>query len=471
VVFSSAAFLFLFLPLFLAGYYAMPSRFRSGWILAGSWFYYGFWRVDFLLLMIGTSMFAWFVGTRIARNGDRPRYARAWRSAGVVLPLLVLAYFKYFNFGIDTLSGISTFLGGGAITAWSVVLPVGISFYTFQIISYVVDVYRGTVPPGRSFVEVAAYISLFPQLVAGPIVRYKQIAYQFREREHGWNTFATGARRFMIGLARKVLIADAVAPIANAVFTAESPSFVGAWLGLLAYAVQIYFDFAAYSDMAIGLGRMMGFSLPENFDMPYRSGSITEFWRRWHMTLSAWLRDYLYIPLGGNRRGWGRTLVNLMTVMVLGGLWHGASWSFVLWGAWHGIWLIAERVTFKERAAELRSLPYRLVTLLAVLAGWVVFRAENLQTAWGIFGGLVGAHGFALEATLSWQFSAGAITAIAAGVVISAVEPLVLRLVNEPHRPIPVLHALSGAAVSFLFVISVVRLLASSYSPFLYFRF
>jgi alginate O-acetyltransferase complex protein AlgI len=279
----------------------------------------------------------------------------------------------------------------------------------------------------------------------------------------------------MIGLARKVLIADAVAPIANAVFAASNPSLTAAWIGSLAYAVQIYFDFAAYSDMAIGLGRMLGFRLPENFDMPYRSGSITEFWRRWHMTLSAWLRDYLYIPLGGNRLGSGRTLVNLMTVMVLGGLWHGAAWSFVVWGVWHGIWLIGERLLLRNRAIQMRSIPYRVVTLLAILVGWVVFRAESIGGAGGILAGLVGANGWALEPSLAWQFSTGGLVALAAGLLICAFEPTVLRLVgrqiDEPESPARGIGAVTGVAVSLLFLLSILRVVASSYSPFLYFRF
>ncbi len=477
MVFSSTAFLFLFLPLFLAGYFAMPAKYRSGWILAGSWFYYGWWRVDFLLLLVATSIWAWFVGTRIvaarAEGGDRA--ARNWKRVGVAIPLLVLGYFKYFNFGIDTLSGLAGVFGGQSISAWQVILPVGISFYTFQIISYIVDVHRGTVPAGRGLVDVAAYVSLFPQLVAGPIVRYKEIAHQFQSRDHGWDTFVPGVRRFMTGLARKVLIADAVAPIANAVFATSDPSLAAAWLGTLAYAVQIYFDFAAYSDMAIGLGRMLGFRLPENFNMPYRSGSITEFWRRWHMTLSAWLRDYLYIPLGGNRLGSGRTLVNLMTVMVLGGLWHGAAWSFVAWGTWHGIWLIGERLLFRDRAARLRSVPYRIVTLLAVLVGWVVFRADSMGRAWGVLAGLMGANGLGLEPALAWQFSTGGLVALATGLLVSAFEPAVLRLVRgqvtEPGSWTRVVGAATGIVASLLFILSVLRVVASSYSPFLYFRF
>ncbi|MFO8041685.1 MAG: MBOAT family protein, partial [Alkalispirochaeta sp.] len=346
MVFASPTFLFLFLPLFLAGYYLLPADRRSGWILAGSWVFYGWWRVDFLLLLVTASLGAGWIGRRIARSSDITG-RRRWTVTGVTAALAVLGYFKYFNFGVNTASRVVAALGGSTAWAsrlWEVVLPVGISFFVFQIISYMVDVYRGTAPEARSITDVAAYVSLFPQLVAGPIVRYSEIADQLRERRHSWSGFAAGARRFSLGIVRKVLIADAVAPLVHAVFTSSEPGFAAAWLGVAAYTVQIYFDFSAYSDMAIGLGGMMGFRFPENFLRPYHSVSITEFWRRWHVTLSSWLRDYLYIPLGGSRRGSRRTIVNLMTVMVLGGLWHGAAWTFVFWGAWHGLWLVLDRV-------------------------------------------------------------------------------------------------------------------------------
>jgi alginate O-acetyltransferase complex protein AlgI len=466
VVFSSAAFLFLFLPVFLAVYFVVPRSWRSGWILAGSWIYYGWWRLDFLALLIALSLWAWLVGERIAAGGT----VRRWRTAGVMLPLIVLAYFKYFNFGVDSISGLAVALGGTGLSTWRVVLPVGISFYTFQIISYVVDVARGTVPPGRNLVEVAAYISLFPQLVAGPIVRYKEIAHQFRSRDHGLRTFSSGVPRFMIGLARKVLIADAVAPIANAVFATTHPSFMAVWAGSAAFAVQIYFDFAAYSDMAIGLGRMLGFRIPENFNMPYHSRSITEFWRRWHMTLSAWLRDYLYIPLGGNRRGSGRTLVNLMTVMVLGGLWHGAAWTFAVWGAWHGLWLIGERLVLRDRAATARSAVYRVVTIIVVMVSWILFRADGLQSALDLLAGAVGRHGFTLEPVVAWHLTRGPIAALLAGLLICLFEPVLFRL-SSGERVAGVRPALVAAVPVTVFLMSLVRIMASSYSPFLYFRF
>jgi alginate O-acetyltransferase complex protein AlgI len=305
VVFASPTFLFLFLPLFLLGYYLLPFRYRSGWILGGSWLFYGWWRVDFLLLLVVASTGAGVVGRQISRC-ETPGGKRAWLIGGVGSALALLGYFKYFNFGVASLRRILEVLTGSEQLLRGVpevVLPVGISFFIFQIISYIVDVYRGTAPEAKSLVDVAAYVSLFPQLVAGPIVRYAEIADQLRGREHSKELFAAGTRRFALGMVRKVLVADAVAPLVDAVFALPDPGAAAAWIGLTAYTVQIYFDFSAYSDMAIGLGAMMGFHFPENFRAPYQSRSITEFWRRWHITLSAWLRDYLYIPLGGNRRG------------------------------------------------------------------------------------------------------------------------------------------------------------------------
>ncbi len=489
MVFSSVTFLFLFLPIFFVVYYALPVRLRSAWILAGSWVFYGWWRLDFLLLLVLAAISGWFAGRRIARARERaPRVARRWVALGVTTALGVLAYFKYFNFGVETLSALLGSVRGDGIAAWHVVLPIGISFYTFQIISYVVDVYRGKAPVARSFVDVAAYVSLFPQLVAGPIVRYVEIADQLRSREHTWAKFNEGALRFMVGLARKVLIADAVAPIVDAVYASPAPGLVAAWIGVAAYTIQIYFDFAAYSDMAVGMGRMLGFRFPENFDCPYHARSITEFWRRWHMTLSRWLRDYLYIPLGGNRLGPRRTVVNLMTVMALGGLWHGAAWSFVVWGLWHGGWLVAERLAgvSGERAREPepgtgppraeRRVVRHAATVLIVMLGWVLFRSEGFGDAVTLYAGLVGAHGLAVPPEIGWQLSTGSLVALAAGWLLVVAEPrLQNRAVAETAPPRPGRASVWGHVLRFsayvVFVASVVRVLASSYSPFLYFQF
>lgn len=456
MVFSSPTFLFLFLPIFLAGYYLLPSHRRSPWMLAASWLFYGWWRLDFLMLLVASSLAAAVLGRRIAGASSRRRRRRLM-AVGVAGALALLGYFKYFNFGVATIASVAAAAGGSAgfaASVWTVVLPVGISFYIFQIISYLVDVYRETAAPGRSVTDIAAYISLFPQLVAGPIVRYSEIAEQLVYREHSWQKFDAGARRFMMGLARKVLIADAVAPIADMVFAHSAPGLAGAWLGLLAYTLQIYFDFSAYSDMAIGLGLMIGFTFPENFAMPYHSRSITEFWRRWHMTLSAWLRDYLYIPLGGSRRGNSRTLVNLMTVMVLGGLWHGAAWTFVLWGMWHGVWLVAERV-FSLRPGHLR-------TMGIVAAGWLLFRAESMESLGVMIRSLTGLQQVSLPPDLLWQLSRGSIAAMIVGVAVAAGEPWIGRGVRGGAR-----HGLVGV----LFLLGLLRMLAASYSPFLYFQF
>jgi alginate O-acetyltransferase complex protein AlgI len=463
VVFASPTFLFLFLPLFLAGYYLLPGNRRSGWILAGSWIFYGWWRIDFLLLLIVASLGAGWIGRRIARSPDA-FVRRRWTATGVVAALGVLGYFKYFNFGVRTVSHVVSTMGGSAQWAsrmWEVVLPVGISFFIFQIISYIVDVHRGTAPEARSIIDVAAYVSLFPQLVAGPIVRYSEIADQLRDRRHTWEGFSAGARRFTLGVVRKVLIADAVAPLVSAVFAADQPGFLAAWLGVAAYSVQIYFDFSAYSDMAIGLGGMMGFRFPENFRQPYHSRSITEFWRRWHITLSSWLRDYLYIPLGGSRRGTKRTLVNLMTVMVLGGLWHGAAWTFVFWGAWHGLWLILERVVggFSRDTAPSRFASH-LYTMVIVMVGWVFFRAESFAGAGRLLSGMVGGGTWNIAPEILWQIQPGALVALGVGGIVAAWEPRIFR--DGQARPL---------LLTVMFLLAVARLLAASYSPFLYFQF
>ncbi|MFW5695072.1 MAG: MBOAT family O-acyltransferase [Alkalispirochaeta sp.] len=463
MVFASPTFLFLFLPVFLAGYYLLPEHRRSGWILAGSWVFYGWWRLDFLVLLVAASLGAGWIGRRIARS-PHASARRLWAVLGVGSALSVLGYFKYFNFGVDSVSRLVSVMGGSTVWAsrmWEVVLPVGISFFVFQIISYMVDVYRGTAPEARSITDVAAYVSLFPQLVAGPIVRYSEIADQLRHRSHSWEGIAAGARRFTLGIVRKVLVADAVAPLVSAAFTAQAPGFVASWLGVAAYTVQIYFDFSAYSDMAIGLGAMMGFTFPENFRQPYHSRSITEFWRRWHITLSSWLRDYLYIPLGGSRRGTTRTVVNLMTVMVLGGLWHGAAWTFVLWGAWHGTWLVLERLLrISGREGREIGLLGRVYALLVVTVGWVFFRAESFEGAGKMLSGMIGRTGWAIAPDVLWQIQPGAVVALVLGLVWAAGEPRVFR--EGQARPV---------LLTILFVGAVGRLLAASYSPFLYFQF
>jgi alginate O-acetyltransferase complex protein AlgI len=473
MIFSTNVFVFLFLPLFLAGYYALPFRWRSAWILTASYAFYAWWRLDFLALIFATSLWTYVLGRIVANSLDeRPKRAKIALAVGVTGTLGVLAYFKYFNFGVDSLNALLASMGASPLGAWQVLLPIGISFYVFQATSYLVDIYRRDAPPAQSFLDLAAYIALYPQLIAGPILRYKNLSHQFRDRAHTFEKFSEGALRFMVGFCKKVLIADSVAPIANAVFMQENPTMVDAWLGAIAYTIQLYFDFSGYSDMAVGLGLMMGFRFIENFNHPYISRSITEFWRRWHISLSAWLRDYLYISLGGNRRGPARTYVNLMLVMLLGGLWHGAAWTFVLWGAWHGGILAIERF-FGERNWW-REIPAWLAvprTMLFVIIGWVTFRATGIHGAFDIYAGMLGLHGFGLSDQISWQLTGVGLASLVLGIALVYIAPwwrgmlervpagTYLRLVNMHLMIIP------------LFVLGVLRLSAENFSPFLYFQF
>ncbi|ADI15931.1 MBOAT family O-acyltransferase [Truepera radiovictrix] len=468
MVFSTHVFLFLFLPLFLALYYLLPFRFRSPLILVASYLFYAWWRLDFLLLLVGVTLFSFFAGRAVAR-ARTPRRARAALALGVAGNLAALAYFKYFNFGVASFNALLVALGARPLTLWEVVLPIGLSFYIFQAISYIVDVYRQDAPPARSFWDLSAFIALFPQLIAGPVLRYKDLADQFAARTHTLEKFSEGALRFMVGFCKKVLVADAVAPLADRVFALPDPSAPEAWLGALAYTAQLYFDFSGYSDMAIGLGLMMGFRFRENFNHPYVSRSITEFWTRWHISLSSWLRDYLYIPLGGNRRGAGRTYVNLALVMLLGGLWHGAAWTFVVWGAWHGGFLALERfLGGKKLWAPLPALVAVPKTMLVVVLGWVTFRAADFGSAWALYRGLFGANGWVAGDAFWVQLSGLELVTLVLGFVLIYLAPYWRTLVWSPRgRALAALHL----AILPVFVLGVMRLSAQAFSPFLYFQF
>lgn len=348
MVFSSHLFLFYFLPLVLLLYYAAPRRGRHLVLTLCSYWFYGWANPLFVFLMLFSTLVDYVCGLFMSGNWDG-RHDRLLEEGGartstqrvalvvsIVTNLGLLGFFKYFNFGVDSLNGLGRAFGVPGLQldlAFRITLPLGISFYTFQSMSYTIDVFRGHARPIRNFIDFACYVSMFPQLVAGPIIRFQEVSEQLRQRSHTLEKFARGSAFLAMGLAKKVLLANPCGKVADTVFDAGSAGILESWYGLFAYAFQIYFDFSAYSDMAIGLGLMLGFVFAKNFDSPYCSRSITEFWRRWHISLSSWLRDYLYIPLGGNRRGPVRTYINLALVMLLGGLWHGASWNFVIWGA------------------------------------------------------------------------------------------------------------------------------------------
>ncbi|GAB6059923.1 MBOAT family O-acyltransferase [Desulfonatronum parangueonense] len=419
MVFSSHIFLFYFLPLALAVYYLMPQRGRHLSLAALSYLFYGWANPLFMLILLTSTVVDYFCGLLIARRGlfrdsrpieeldpkgERTRGQKIALAISIVTNLSLLGFFKYFNFAVenyDLLLGWFGLHGLQLETALRITLPLGISFYTFQSMSYSIDIYRGQAKPLRNFIDFACYVSMFPQLVAGPIIRFREVADQLLHRSHTLVKFARGTAFISLGLAKKILLANPCGKVADTIFDAAAITTVQAWYGAAAYAFQIYFDFSAYSDMAIGLGLMLGFVFPKNFDSPYISRSITEFWRRWHISLSTWLRDYLYIPLGGNRKGPRRTAINLGLVMLLGGLWHGAAWNFIIWGGLHGVLLGLERTRGKT------SFYYRLpvaaqigITFILILITWVFFRAADLPAALAYLGAMFGMAGAPPEAEL-----------------------------------------------------------------------
>lgn len=385
MVFSSVFFLFYFLPVAVGAYFALPHRFRNAWLLLASLVFYTWGAGSFVLVMLVSIGVNFGLGL-LADRGRRREDTNAVRLAVIgtaVVNVGILATFKYAGFALDQANHALSAIGAPALPALEILLPIGISFFTFQSMSYVFDVARGAAPVQRSPLRFALYVALFPQLIAGPIVRYATIAHALGRRHTGLDDLTEGAYRFCWGLIKKVVIADAFAPVAEAGFGAGAGELgmAGAWIALLAYTLQIYFDFSGYCDMAIGLGRIFGFKFPENFARPYSSGSVTEFWRRWHITLSSWFRDYVYITLGGSRYSLAVTQRNLWIVFLLTGLWHGAAWTFIAWGAMHGALLVLERLFGWREAEGVWRPARRALTVLVIMLSWVVFRAESLPQA------------------------------------------------------------------------------------------
>ncbi len=484
MVFSSYLFLFYFLPVALLLYYAAPRRAKHLALTLISYVFYGWANPLFLvLLLVSTAIdylaglaIVWqrgVVGTaalRIDPAAPRTRIQRVALVASLCGNLGLLAFFKYFNFATGNFDALVTWIGQPELRldlAFAVTLPLGISFYTFQSLSYTLDVYRGRTAAIRSFIDFACFVSMFPQLVAGPIIRFSEVADQLRERTHTVTKFARGVAFFSLGLAKKVLLANPCGKIADLAFDAGSLGALDAWYGVTAYAFQIYFDFSGYSDMAIGLGLMFGFVFAKNFDSPYRAQSITEFWRRWHISLSTWLRDYLYLPLGGNRKGPRRTYVNLFVVMLLGGLWHGAAWTFVVWGGLHGALLALERLLGKSALYGRWPAPIRVVLTFAIVLGtWVFFRARDLPSAVRYLGDMVGAgapqEGAGLLAGVVYQPYYLGTFLVAAAITWTAPQTWDwTRTLTWPK----------AAVIAALFVLSAAALTTQAYNPFIYFIF
>ena len=480
MVFSSYLFLFYLLPLSLVLYYAAPRRARHLVLTILSYVFYGWANPLFLFLLLGTTTIDYVAALVIDGERERTkaletsgwptRRARVALIVSLATNLALLAFFKYFNFGLDSWDALVSWLGLTDLrldVALRVTLPLGISFYTFEAMSYAIDVYRGDARAIRNFIDYSCYVSMFPQLVAGPIVRFSEIADQLRHRTHTATKFARGVSFFSLGLAKKVLLANPCGKIADLAFDAGSLAPLDAWYGITAYAFQIYFDFSAYSDMAIGLGLMFGFVFAKNFDSPYLAQSITDFWRRWHISLSTWLRDYLYVPLGGSRKGPRRTYVNLFIVMLLGGLWHGAAWNFVIWGGLHGALLAFERMRGRRPAYGRLGTPLRVAsTFVLVLITWVFFRAPDLPSAiryLGHMGGIVGTHAGAglLDGIVYQPYYLG--TFLLAGVVTWGCPQTWdwTRVLTPPK----------AVAIAALFVVAAIVLTTQAYNPFIYFIF
>jgi alginate O-acetyltransferase complex protein AlgI len=485
MVFSSYLFLFYFLPVALLLYYAVPRRGQHLMLTIVSFIFYGWANPLFSFLLLFSTLVDYIAGLVIALGGpsswSRPirrldsggRRTRRQRTALIVsigTNLTLLAFFKYFNFGVDSYNGLVDWLGLteiGLDVTLRVALPLGISLYILQSLSYVIDVYRGDSAAIKNFVDFLCFETMYPQLVAGPIIRYSEIEDQLQHRAYTTTKFARGIAFFSLGLSKKVLLANPCGKIADLAFEAGSLGPIEAWYGVTAYAFQIYFDFSGYSDMAIGLGLMLGFVFPKNFDSPYVSQSITEFWHRWHISLSAWLRDYLYIPLGGNRKGRVRTYVNLFVVMLLGGLWHGAAWNFVIWGALHGALLAFERLRGKAALYSGFPAPVRVgVTFTIVLVTWVFFRAADLPHAVRYLGDMLALgdpqEGAGLLAGLVYQPYYLGTFLLAGAIVWSAPQTWDwTRTLTLPK----------AAAVLAVFVLSVAVLATQAYNPFIYFIF
>ena len=466
MVFSSYLFLFYFLPTALLLYYAAPRRAKHLVLTALSYLFYGWANPLFVVLLFLSTLVDYGCGLAIGRGFHK----RTALVASIVSNLSLLGFFKYFNFATASFDALVEAIGLPALsidTAIRVTLPLGISFYTFQSMSYTIDVYRARVAPIGRFVDFACYVSMFPQLVAGPIIRFSEVADQLQTRTHTIAKFARGVSFFCVGLAKKVLLANPTGKIADLAFDAGSLSPLDAWYGVTAYAFQIYFDFSGYSDMAIGLGLMLGFVFPKNFDSPYRAQSITDFWHRWHISLSTWLRDYLYLPLGGSRKGPWRTYINLFIVMLLGGLWHGAAWNFFVWGGLHGALLAFERLRGKTPSYLRLAAPLRVgVTFLIVLVTWVFFRAPDLPSAFRYLGGMAGLgtpqEGAGLLAGIVYQPYYLATFLLAAAVVWTCPQTWDwTRTLTWPKT-----------SVAFaLLLLSTVALTTQAYNPFIYFIF
>ena len=465
MVFSSLTFLYAYLPIVLAVYFCVPSRFRNLVLFAVSLFFYGWGEPIYVFLMLFSILFNFLFGRKIAqyRDCDRER-AKQYLILDIVLNLAILGFFKYYDFLAVNLHAI----GLTFFEPLHIELPIGISFYTFQTMSYPIDLYRHDTDPQKKFINFGAYVTMFPQLIAGPIVRYRDIAAMLNSRKENIKQFSSGVERFTVGLCKKVLLANSAGTVwkfVSALSPAQS-SVVTAWLGIAFFAFQIYFDFSGYSDMAIGLGRMFGFEFLENFNYPYISKSITEFWRRWHMSLSYWFRDYVYIPLGGNRHGMKRQILNIMIVWLLTGFWHGASWNFVLWGVFYGVVLIFEKVFLLKHLQKAPAWICHIYTMFIVLLAWVLFAFTDLSQAVQYLSMLFGSTGSFFSSTAFYVLRDHGVLLLLCIIGSAPIAKTKLNIFRSTKQ-----NALKPLLVAGALLLCTAFIVDATYNPFLYFRF
>ncbi len=463
MVFASITFLYYFLPIFLIVYFCSPKKFKNIILLLFSLLFYFYGEPKYILLMIIQVLFAYFMTLIFDKNKSKSLFIFS-----ISFHLFLLCIFKYFNFLIGNINAILN----SNISFIDIALPIGISFYTFQIISYEIDVYKGSVPVEKNLLNFATYVFLFPQLIAGPIVRYSDIKKELSNRKHSFDGFGEGVNRFIIGLSKKVIIANNIGELINILTSTSETSILLYWILAICYMLQIYFDFSGYSDIAIGLGKMIGFKFPENFNYPYVATSITDFWRRWHITLSTWFKDYVYIPLGGNRTGTGKTIRNILIVWILTGLWHGASWNFVVWGLYFGIILIIEKFLLKKYLDKLPLFFKKVYTLFIVMISFVIFSSSSIKDAFIVIKGLFDFKNLAISNSFILYYLKGYFLILVLAVI--GATPLLKNVVSKLKKNKILSYVINVLEIVFVLVILLIvtsMLIDNSYNPFLYFRF
>ena len=470
MLFSSIPFLYYFLPCVLAIYFLIPARYiklKNAWIMLSSFFFYGWGEPKFLIVMLISITQGYIFGLLIEKYQEKQKLKKLLLVLSCVISLGLLCYCKYVDFFISSVNAVT----GLSIPLLKIALPIGISFFTFQILSYDVDVYRGDVRAQRSFINLAAYISMFSQLIAGPIVRYSDIAQQLEERKHTASGFSYGVRRFIIGLSKKMLVANILYELITTFKESSAKSTLFFWIYALAYALHIYFDFSGYSDMAIGLGSIMGFKFPENFNYPYISASITEFWRRWHISLGSWFRDYVYIPMGGNRVSKPRWLFNICTVWFLTGLWHGAAWNFAIWGLLYAILLMNEKLWGLKLLKKSKIIAH-IYVILFTLIGFVIFDSSSMSEAFSTIGAMFGIGGYpAVTADTLYYLRSFLVVFIIGLIGATPAVPMLIKKISGSKAGKKVINILEPIVLTLLLAVCTAYMVDGAFNPFLYFRF